>query len=280
MVGTYLTMNDLAPLLQGRWRGTRGAFVCLMRQAHLVGLAVGAVHRRSGGGRCPGYPEVQDLIHETLVSLMETARRKSGFALPEGTGPEDDLAPWLFRVLKNRATDLVRRAVAGKRAGGVVHVPIDDLHGIGVPGDSGGVDVKVDIERLHATVDTLIERGAPPTHALAWMALNFPRRVRRELVERATVPDPRGHPDKVHGLAREPAETWERLQEWASQHLADPAGNAARLHLAWILRSRDRTTPEAWRAGAFKEARDARDTLRQWATRFQARLVAFVKEER
>jgi hypothetical protein len=103
--------------------------------------------------------------------------------------------------------------------------------------------------------------------------------LRRELVERASIRDPRGHLDTVHGLAREPDETWKWLLEWAPRHHADPSGDESRRELAWILRSTDQQRPEAWRAGAPEEARKARDTLRKWENRFQERLQAVLEEE-
>jgi DNA-directed RNA polymerase specialized sigma24 family protein len=279
MGGIFVNMTDLAPLLKGTWRGTRPAFDCLLLQARLIGRAIRFVHNRSGGSNCPGFPEIEDLEHETLAVLVSGAQQDRGLLPPKNASPEQDLTPWLFRVVQNQARDIVRRGTALRRGGRFAHVPIEGEYDLGTMGEQEGTDTRHDSDRLLALVDQIIEQGSPPTHALAWVLLHYPAKLRRSLVERASVRDPRGRLDTVHGLAREPTETMAKLVEWAKEHQADPAGDGSRRVLAWILRSTSTETAEAWRQGDPEGARKARDTLRKWENRFQQRLQVLLGEQ-
>ncbi len=277
-----ITRADLAPLLVGTWRGTRAAFACLHAHLHVLERALRPVWRK-GAHRLRCFSDEGDLLQHTLVALVEKAARKQGLALPAGWA-HPDLTRWLVSVVGNQARSIVRaerrrddhtRSIAPDELARRQHADLALTKGI----DPSKVAVqRHDARALKDEVERSLQHDEhPPAPALAWVLLNRPELLQPAWVERACGQAHQGHRGTVRGLVREPAETVRLLDAWFDRHGADPGGATSRRELAWILRSGDDSSPEAWRAARPDEVSKALDALRKWENRFRARLEELCK---
>ncbi len=264
--------STVEPLLRGSYSDTGAVFEALkteLRPGGMFHLVARDLLSRTGSA---SPQDVQDLASDTLEELVISARRQGGLARPSGW-PPDNARPWLLTVVRSKATDCLRRRrdlldQRGRRRGEEALKDRDREEEGGGEGDP-----------QWSAVEDALETGELSTLWLLGIALlSRPSRVTRDLVERAAATIPRGKSTTETGLARPIAETWDKLRAWRERHGEGPDSGASRLELAWILRSSDGTSPQAWRM-AFPEEHDrARDLLRKWQERGVKRLQALVKE--
>ncbi len=278
-----ITAEDLAPLLQGGWRGTEAAWQALEHCSNLVRIVVGRAYHMNGGQDLRVLEDEGDLLADTLGALVAKVESGGGLPLPKGWD-RPDLGPWMAVVVRNQARDVLRKYRIQERE--VLSQEGDVTRLRAVQGSDEGDAVaqgglRHDLEIWHERIRALLERESfPPVQALGWVLLSRPRLLIREWVDRASGLPHQGRQGTWRGLLREPDETWELLCDWLPRHALDPRSDASRLELAWILRSADSTSPQAWRAADPDRAARARDALRKWENRFRPRVRAAIEEER
>ncbi len=273
--------EDLLPLLREGWVGPENAWQALERCAPLLERVVARVYHRHGR-RCRVLEDQGDLLTYTVCALLEKAEAKGGLALPSGWD-RPELAPWLASVVYRQAIDVLRRLGRQERE----HLTREgEVEALGVQrADDGaspqGAAERLDVQRAHRAINALLDRGdLPPVQALAWVLLSRPRLLTRAWVERASGLAHQGRVGTQRGLVRRPDETWALLFAWLPRHAHDPRSRDSRRELAWILRSADDSTPEAWRAASPDEACRAQDLLRQWENRFRPFILALLEEDK
>lgn len=266
-----ITWETLAPLLRGRWSDDAHAFECLVVTCErYFQRVIAREHRRWERTTL----ECGDLVSEVLVELVAKARREGGLTWQ----PEQKPAAWFFRVISNKARDVLRR-----RTSGFAGEPVAD--GDEPPAEPGGaIQDEGAARRIQAREDlahvarAVKDNRVPPSQLLGFVLLRVPDALHRELLERLAAWPARGHKAFTSGLVRDVDEAWALLEEWRERHADFPDGDASRLELAWILRSQDRTSPEAWRRSHPEDAARARDLLRSWDRHARAHLDAWRKQ--
>lgn len=265
------TWTDLAPILRGAtprsedvWRVITGHPDFSSGAVRMVLRGARDVLDRHDGNLDLVAREVHQWAAERLVRRV--------LAPPPGLpvsqrhdGSPGDAATWLMKVWGNLARDWCkaeRRRWARERT-------LDEARPPEVttpePPDRWTDDM---LRRL----DTLLARpersGVSDVHVLVYLLQVRPDRVDRAMVDRACRFTPSaGSRSGAAGVVRPPDEVWSALQAWIAEHEDAPRTPAARLGLAWVLRSDDDTSPAAWRAATPAEARTATVTVGKWAIR-------------
>lgn len=256
------TWDTLAPLSRRGWLGDVPLWDALLDAAPVVKRAVGRVWRHAAPGQLAGADE---LFQETVCLIADRAHRRSGLtdARDWGQGcPER----WLHVVAQNAAIDALRRG--RDRFTTRVRLSGDEMDNLCAVRPR--LDEALDLAReIAATAEPL--PPMPPLWRLAWLALERPGEL-----DEAAVQEAGGAPDRSRGgnagLARAVGETWWLLQAWRDTHGDRPKSAAARLGLAWILRTDDSRGATGWHADDPGATSRARDVVRQWHTRAVSRI--------
>ena len=256
------TWDTLAPLSRRGWLGDVPLWDALLDATPVLKRAVGRVWRNATPGQLTGPDE---LYHETVCLIADRAHRRSGLtdARTWGLGcPER----WLRVVAQNAAIDALRRGHDGfHRRATLTGDEMDRLHAVR-PRLDDAIDLARGIADRADELPTM-----PPLWRLAWLALE-----RATDLTEADVLAAHAAPDRSRsgnaGLARASGETWWLLQAWRDTHGDRAKSAAARLALAWVLRSDDTAGPALWRKRHPEQARRARDVVRQWHARAEARV--------
>lgn len=255
--------EHLEPLLRDGWQGRDRAWALLVEHGGAIRAAVTAVWRtvdprtrsRNDGG-------FEDLVSETLLSMMRRATNDEGLARPEDWTDRADAFPWLYRVAWTHADTLARKV----RRVGAMERPAP------APGEKGALPEPhslsnperevVDAEATQRLQTLLDHPDLKPAHKLVIVLRFFPQHLDVDLVERVAAAS---DPTQGWGLARPPAETAALLRRWLDHPPADDV--AASRTLAWILRSSDTAGPEPWRRAHPDDMARALDLVRQWRNR-------------
>lgn len=264
MTRAPISPSALLPLLQGSWRGDRAAWDCLLPHLSAVRAATTAVWRTVPAAlrarlEDGGY---EDLVSETLASMMRRARDHEGLARPEDWDGRADAFPWLYKVAWTHAATVARTL----RRVGAREIPDTDETGERRHEEKIEPDpaAQVDAARQKQELMTLLEQpDLKPAHKLVIVVRSFPDLLTADLVVEVAGASDGG---RGWGLARPPEETGELLQGWVARVGGRGEVDANR-ELAWILRSTDRTSPERWRREHPDEMAKALDLLRQWRNR-------------
>lgn len=237
---------SLEPLTRRGWQGNAAFWAALLSAEPYL--------RRALRGVRPVPPVTpDDLFQEALVRLSERAARQGGLADPAAGVP---LELWIAKAARNAALDQVRRCPSTPE-------PL-----VAEPALVGDPEAACDLAR-RVRPARLDDPTLPPVWRLVWLALEAPTTLGPDHVVSAAV---RRH--ETHGLARPPEETWERLVTWRDANAANPKSTAARLELAWVLRTRDRIDATRWADRRPNDAARARDLVRTWHRRAEERLSA------
>ncbi len=128
--------GDITLLLEAASSGDRSAFDALVPLVYAELRALAHRRRARGGGGL----ETTELVHETYLKL--------GASRAQAWNDRHHFFAVAARAMRQVAVDAAREALAGKRGGAVIHVPIDEVT-IGSAEDAAGLlDVDRAITRL------------------------------------------------------------------------------------------------------------------------------------
>lgn len=253
------TWQSLAPLLRGSVGSSDAVWQVLYLHREFIGRLVRSRVWWTG--------ELEDAVQDVLLKLHEKIL-PDGLPVGDGRGSAQC---WFAAVVRNMSTDWLRHREPRQEQSLGERVEDLDAYLVSV----GSADARLDAqERLEELVNRLeMDPAIPPTHALAFLALTIPARLRSEQVGRAEHYEAgTGAHWGNAGLARSAEETWEHLQEWRREHYRDPRCRRAREHLAWVLRCDWPPPPSRWVETNQAEAATARDTVGRWSRRAAIRL--------
>lgn len=273
MTTTELTWDDLSPLLRDQWQSQTALFDCLHRHRRLIENLV-AMRYQSWRGKTP--LEQQDVLSELIVRLVTRTRDQQGLRWDPAHNP----SAWFLRVLSNLVVDILSRSPQGRYVPGArwddpvvqkTAVPLESST------DAPNADRLASRQTLMALETALRELRIPPSRFLAFILFHMPERLDRAMLQALVGWAPSGVREGELGLLRDPDQAWPLLVQWRERHGEDPASDTSRRCLAWILRSRDTTSPDAWRDAHPDDMARARDLLRKWDNRARAILKAAVE---
>lgn len=268
------TCEDLRPLLAHTYTDERAAWGVFVRFLPVVKRAAARTWMARDEHRL-GLGDTSELATEILVRLAERMRTHQGLARPADCD-ERSPAAWFFTVVRNEAQSVHRagntsaRRVLGEATSTSPRPGAPDLlEGQRVGDDSGPEEQLDQRRRLRNQMDRFETVDLPPPQRLVWACHHARHLVTPSLVEAAVS---WAYNDGA-GVMRSASETHDELERWMEVHGDRPTTVEARLHLAWILRSSDATSPTTWRSTDPDAAAKARDTLRQWMNRARERLA-------
>lgn len=268
------TWDTLTPLSRGGWSGQADLWVALIAASPVVRRAVGRVWRQAAPG---AITCAEELYHETVCLIAARAKRRCGLAEAFGWGTGCPEA-WIAVVARHAAIDALRRNRSIPEAL-MNRAPLDDVPSP-KPRFEDAIDLRRGIDAKAAQAATFKALpGVTPLARLAWLALEWPAALDASVVTAASRALDRSRAGNG-GLARPAPEVWAKLKVWRQTHHDAPKADAARLALAWILRSDDTVGPEAWRARAPEAAARARDLVRQWHARAESHVPARCQKRR
>lgn len=272
---THLTLTELSPLFQGPHADHRDVNRALVRiHPRIQRVAAKAARRERGARRLPS----DDLAQELVAKLLARVRQR-GLPTPRGPLDRHSLDRWLWRTLRNLASDVLdherRQALAhaeGLYTGGDDPTPNDGEYLPGARVCTAPWLVIDERQAFEATVAAANSSEMPALWALAWLAVNDPQAVEPAHIARASGVPRRGRSAASVGLARPALETWARFLTWRARWGALSHREDAHEELVWVLRSTDRFGYPVWSASCPDDAVRAMVTFRKWVARAEVRL--------
>jgi DNA-directed RNA polymerase specialized sigma24 family protein len=268
------TCEDLRPLLAHTYIDERAAWSVLLQFLPMVKRATARTWLARDEHRL-GMGDKSELATDVMVRLVGRIRDHEGLARPDDC---DERSPeaWFFTVVRNEAQSVQRAGnTASRRVLGEATSTTpspgtpDSLERQRVEDDSEPEELLDLRRRLRRRVDRFETVDLPPPQRLVWACHYAHDFVTPSLVEAAVG---WAYNDGA-GAMRSAADTYKELEGWMETHGDRPTTLDARLHLAWILRSSDNTSPTTWRSTDPDAAAKGRDTLRQWMNRARERLA-------